>query len=366
MVGPVTERDIGLMRAVSSCLRVRLCADLGARKTRMTPTPSTPTAAQEPALQFLSADTRAALALAAATLLWSGNFIVGRALRADIDPATLNLLRWALSLLIFVPWVGAKSWRHPYVIAREWRLLIALGATGIAAFHTLVYLALMTTTALNALLMLSLAPAAILGGSVLTGGTRLSRAQWAGALLSLVGACILVTRGDPAVLSSLSSARGDLWMLAAVTLWAVYSLLLRRRPADLPSDVALAASIVPALGLLLLAVALIPGTNSPTLTPRMLMALLYLAVFASLAGFLLWSYGVERIGPERAGQFLHLMPVFGAALAGVLLDEAIVPAQMIGALCVFAGIALVKSRCADARPFGASKRRPWRAWRPWI
>lgn len=303
-----------------------------------------PSAARRHVLRVLSADTRAAFALACAALLWSGNFIAGRALRDDIDPATLNLLRWALCLLIFLPWVGPKAWRYRRVVAREWRLLLALGATGIAAFHTLVYLALTSTTAINALLMLSLAPTTILVGAALTGGSRPSRTQWAGTLVSLAGACILVTRGSTAVLFGLAPARGDLWMIVAVLLWAVYSLLLRRRPADLPQDVALAASIVPAIALLLPAVTLSATVAPLALTPRLLAALTYIAVFASLIAFLLWSYGVSTIGPERAGQFVQLMPVFGAALAVVLLGETIVLPQLAGALCVFAGIALVQRR----------------------
>ena len=117
----------------------------------------------------VSTETKASLALACAALLWSGNFIAGRALRDDIAPTTLNLLRWSLCLLLLAPWVAAKCWRHRRVVVREWRLLLALGATGIAAFHTLVYVALTTTSAINALLLLSLAPAAILIGAFADG-----------------------------------------------------------------------------------------------------------------------------------------------------------------------------------------------------
>jgi len=296
---------------------------------------------RRPRRSGLSPDTRAALALGGAALLWSGNFVAGRALRGVIDPVTLNLFRWSLCLLIFAPWVGPVAWRQRRVVAREWRLLLALGVTGIAAFQTLVYLALSTITAIDALLLLSLAPAAILAGAALGGGTPPTRVQWLGTLVSLAGAVVLVTRGSVAVLRDLSPGRGDLWMLVAVVLWAAYSLLLRRRPVDLPQDVALAASIAPAIALLL-AVRMCMDPSPLVLTLPVAGALIYVAVCASLIAFLLWSYGVAIIGPERAGQFVHLMPVFGAALAVMLLGETIVPAQAAGALCVFAGIALVR------------------------
>jgi drug/metabolite transporter (DMT)-like permease len=184
----------------------------------------------------LSPATRAALALAGAALFWSGAFIAGRALRDDVDPAMLTLLRWSLAFVAFIPFVGRNAWRSRQVLAREWRLVVALGATGLAAFHTLTNLAMHTTTALNAILMLSLVPATILIGGALSGASRPSRLQWAGTTISLVGACVLITRGSLDALLGLDLVRGDLWMIVSVLLWTAYSLLLRRRPADLPPD----------------------------------------------------------------------------------------------------------------------------------
>jgi drug/metabolite transporter (DMT)-like permease len=132
-------------------------------------------------------------------------------------------------------------------------------------------------------------------------------------------------------------------MLGAALAWAFYSLLLRRRPRDLPQDVTLAASIMAALGLLLLLL-LLQGSARFNATPATLGALGYIAVFASLIAFLLWSYGVNAIGAARAGQFVNLMPVFGAGLAVVLLGESITASQLVGAAFVFAGILLVQRR----------------------
>lgn len=286
----------------------------------------------------------APLALSFAALCWAGNFIAGRALRHDIDPALLTLLRWSLALLILLPWVGPRAWRCRHVIVREWRLLLGLGATGIAAFHTLVYLALAHSTAINAMLMLSLTPAAILVGASLTGAGAPTRLQWGGTLVSLLGAAVIVTRGDAALLAGLQAAPGDLWMLVAVACWAAYSLLLRRRPADLPNDVALAASCVPAIGLLLPVVALTSPGLPAELTPRLAGLLAYIVVFASLIPFLLWSWAVGVIGPARAGPYVHLLPVFGAGLAVLLLGESIAASQIAGAALVLAGLVLAHQR----------------------
>jgi len=304
--------------------------------------------------RYLPPERLASLALAGAALFWSGAFIAGRALRNDVDPATLTLLRWTLALLAFLPIAGAKAWRLRAVVRREWRLLAGLGITGLAAFHTLTNLAMHTTTALNAILMLSLVPATILLGGALLGSSRPSARQWAGTAVSLLGAAILITRGSLDALLGLDLVRGDLWMIAGVLLWTAYSLLLRRRPADLPPDVALMASIVPAIAALLPVVLLRSGgATLPAFGPFVVGAILYIAIFASLIAFSLWAYGVAVIGPERAGQYVHLMPIFGAVLSTVLLGEAIVAAQIAGAAFVFAGLVLVNRQApaaAGARP----------------
>jgi drug/metabolite transporter (DMT)-like permease len=252
------------------------------------------------------------LALSLAALFWSGNFVVGRALRGQIDPVHLSTLRWIICLVFFLPIVGGKMRAHRGALLREWKYLTALGVTGVAGFQTVVYLALETTTAINALLLLAFTPAAILVGSAWTGAARPSPVQWAGTLVSLV----------------------------AVLFWSIYSLLLTRRPADLPSDVSLGGSIVVALAILVPMAAL--DTNPwPDFTPAIIAALLYVGLFASLFAFVLWSYGVGAIGPGKAGQFIHLMPVFGAVLATLFLGERIGAAQVVGALCVLVGIVLV-------------------------
>lgn len=283
----------------------------------------------------------AAGALSLAALFWSGNFIVGRALRDEVDPVTLNTLRCLLCLLLFLPLVGRRLLRHRAVLRREWRLLLALGTSGIAGYQTMAYLALSHTTAVNAVLMLALTPGIILLGAAMLGRSRPTGLQWLGSLVSLLGAAVLITRLDPALLDGLRFNPGDLWMVGAVLCWAAYSLILQRRPADLPQDVTLAASIALA-GLLLVPLALIvePGIAvEPTLP--VIGGLLYLALFASLFAYLLWSYGVTAIGPERSGQFVHLIPVFGLVLAPVLLEEAIVLPQVAGAACILVGIVLV-------------------------
>jgi drug/metabolite transporter (DMT)-like permease len=284
------------------------------------------------------------LALTLAALFWAGSFVVGRALRDDLDPVALTFFRWFISLLIFAPFVWREFVACLPVVLREWRLVVGLAATGIALFHPLVYLALQHTSATNALLTFSLSPVVILIGASLAGRRRPTVRELTGVLLSMAGAAVLITRGDMAVVESTGMNVGDLWMLAAVMVWAGYSLLLRRRPADLPQTVTLVSSIAVALPMLLPFTLLAASGTSLHLSTPVLLGTFYIAIFGSVIGFLFWSHGVADLGPARAGQFVHLMPVFGAALSFIFLGEPLSMAQVLGAGFVLSGITLIETR----------------------
>jgi drug/metabolite transporter (DMT)-like permease len=282
------------------------------------------------------------MALTLAALFWAGSFVVGRALRQDIDPVALTFFRWLISLLIFAPFVWHEIACHAHVALREWRLIVGLGATGIALFHPLVYVALQHTSATNALLTFSLSPVIILLGASLLSRQRPTGWESTGMLLSMAGAAILITRGDLGVVRSMGFNAGDLWMLAAVVVWAGYSLLLRRRPADLPQMTTLVSSIAVALPMLLPFTLLAASGNPFHLSVSVLLGTFYIAIFGSVIGFLFWSHGVSDLGPARAGQFVHLMPVFGAALSFVFLGEPLSFPQVFGAGFVLFGILLIE------------------------
>jgi drug/metabolite transporter (DMT)-like permease len=184
-----------------------------------------------------------------------------------------------------------------------------------------------------------------------------TNSQIGGAVISIIGAGILITRGNPTGILSQGFNVGDLWMLLAVVIWSAYSLLLRRRPADLPSPVALAASITAALTMMV--PVLIVGAPIPVAALGsfpVLLSIAYIAIFASALAFLFWTYGVSRLGPTRAGQFVNLMPIFGAGLAFSVLGEVPTPAQVIGAALVLSGIALVEGLARAHRPATAKEK----------
>jgi len=290
------------------------------------------------------------LALAGAALFWSGNFVVGRALRGDIPPISLNFWRWTVALALLLPLSYPQLRQYRAQLRREWKLIGALGLTGMAVFQTCVYTALQTTTAVNALLFLALTPVAIVFGSWLVFRDTLTVRQILGVGVSLLGAVILIARGSLATLLGLQLNPGDVWMLVAVVTWAIYSILVKRRPADLPQLAMLTGSVIVGV-LLLLPVYTLRALQGEGLAFNLpnLLGILYVALFASILAFLAWNNGVAQIGPNRAGLFIHLMPVFGALLSFLFLGEGIAPFHIVGALFVFSGIGLMSRRRTRAR-----------------
>ncbi|MEZ5603228.1 MAG: DMT family transporter [Burkholderiaceae bacterium] len=287
--------------------------------------------------------TCAALALTA--LLWSCNFVIGRAVRDDITPVTMNFLRWAIALAVLLPFTLGDIRAHRAALLGHWKLLAMLGLTGIASFQTLCYVALRTTTAVNAVLLLS-ARAARDRVRVVARARRAGDAPAGlGLAVSSAGAAVLVVHGDLATLMTLQFEVGDLWMLVAVGLWAAYSVLLRRRPPEVPPLAVHACSVL--AGTLWMLPLFAWQSGSGVALPASAgawAAVAFIAVFSSALAHALWVRGVAAIGPSRAGVFIHLMPLFGATLAVAFLGEALGGFHVAGAALVMCGVFLAGGR----------------------
>jgi len=225
---------------------------------------------------------------------------------------------------------------------------------GIACFNTLLYTATQTTTAINCALMQTVMPAAIILCCFLLYGEKISFLQGAGVLLCSAGAGWIVLHGDVARLAGLRLVRGDLLMLIAVFSYALYSALLRRRPQVHPLSY---LTVTIALGTLLLVPFLVwertcvaPFTVSPTVIG----SVLYVALFPSIASYLCWNRGIDLLGPNRAGLFINLIPVFAAGMAMLFLGERLRVYHLVGILLVIVGMALFQLQAH--RPVVTSER----------
>ena len=285
--------------------------------------------------------------LSLTALFWAGNAIVGRAIAGEFPPMALSQLRWLFAFVIVLPF----AWRHVRrdwpVIRRTMGTLMVLGLTGLAAFNALQYTALNYTTALNSVLMQPVMPLLIAACAFALYRDRLSVAQIAGIAVSLVGVVIIVSGGDLSTLTGLSLNIGDVMLLVAFVVYALYSALLKKRPAIHWLSL-LAVTFAWGAVLLLPAFAIEWASGArPALTLPSVLALAYVSLFPSLFAFICFNRGVELIGPNRTGPFFHLVPLFGTIMAIVFLGETLTVFHLAGAALIFGGIVLASRKSKE-------------------
>lgn len=283
------------------------------------------------------------LLLILAVTFWAGNFLIGRAVRADVPPVALAFGRWAGATLLLAPFAARRAWNDRRIYLRHAGIVLTLSFVGIAVFNTLIYLGLQSTTALNAFLLQALMPVLIVAMGVMLFGETTEPRQVAGLALSLAGAVWVIIEGSPQRLASLNVAAGDLIVLAAVFSYAGYSVLLRRRPAVSGLSFAFVTFL---LGTIMLAPFWLWEATVRPFEPSAVgfAALAYVMVFPSILSFLAFNRGVALIGSARAGPYLHLMPVLGAVGAVVLLGERFETFHAVGVVAVALGIGLATGR----------------------
>lgn len=285
-------------------------------------------------------DPSTVLLLTLPPLFWAGNAVVGRLMVGQIPPLALSFYRWLFALLLALLIVGPDLWRNRAVLRSKWKSLAVMGILGVGSYNSLQYVALETTTPLNVSLITSSAPVFIL----LIGGAfykqPVGRAQWIGALLSIAGVALVVAKGDLAHLTALHFAPGDLIMLVAVFLWAIYTWELRQRPIGLAPMTSLAAQMIwGVLSILpfMLAERWIGGETTHWGGPVWL-ALAYVAVLPSLLAYWCWGSAVGKVGAQIPAYFGNLAPLFAALLSWLFLNETIHWYHLWAALLIFAGI----------------------------
>jgi len=279
-------------------------------------------------------------------LVWAGNAIVARAVVASVPPVGLAFWRWALAALVVAPFAMPHVRREMKAMLRHWPILVLLAALGISFFNAALYTAAHTTTALNITMLQVSVPVLVVLATYLVFRDTVSGAQAVGIALSLVGSLTLVAHGDWHVLAELRFNAGDIWMLIACAVYALYTALLRLRPDVHPLSF-LFASFVLGAGLLLpfYAVETWHGQAMP-FSIEALLAILYVAVFPSAIGYFAYNRCVEVLGANTGGLSIYLTPVFGTVLAILLLGERPQIYHAVGIALIGAGIVLAVQRRA--------------------
>jgi drug/metabolite transporter (DMT)-like permease len=220
------------------------------------------------------------------------------------------------------PFVGAALWRQRAALRREWRQMLVLGATGMWICGAWVYLGGQTTSATNIALIYAATPVAIAAAGVALLHEKMSLAQRGAVVLALAGVLFIIVRGELGNLLAVRFTAGDGWILAAAVSWTAYSVLLKRWPSVLEPGVRLAAIIIGGIVVLLPFTALeLMLVAVPPFTPRAALLILLAAVLPGVLSYTAYSYLQRELGASRTALLLYLAPVYGAALAWLVLGE---------------------------------------------
>jgi drug/metabolite transporter (DMT)-like permease len=293
------------------------------------------------------------LLLTLTPLFWAVNWIIGRALHQDVPPMAMTFFRWLFAVVILAPFALPHVLRQRTLIRRNWRRLLLLGVVGIGSHNALAYLGLNYTTATNGVILNSFIPVMIIAIAWIFLRQRLTGAQLAGVTISLAGVLTILSGGSLAALAEFRLNGGDLLVILSMAMWSTYTILLRWRPAGLHM-----LSFLFTIAVIGDAFMLPFWLGEQALGYRMtwswqvFAALASVALFSSVLAYIFWNRGVEEVGPQVAGLFVHLMPVFGVLLAWLFLGERLALFHVAGIGLILAGIGITSRRGRGAVPAG--------------
>ena len=288
------------------------------------------------------------LILILTTIFWSGNFIVGKAASTyEIPPFSLNFYRWFFAGLILLPFTFKELIEKKNYIFDNIVFFTILGVTSITIFNSIVYYSLYYTQVISGILMISTIPVWIIFISSILNIEKTNIFQIIGVVFSLTGVIFIITKADLEIIKNLDFNKGDLSMVVAMFSWAVYSALLKSKKYEISQFALLEVVII--TGLIFLTpiyfIEMYLG-NVIVLGVPFILTLTYVVFFPGLASFIFWIKGISIIGANRAGVFLHLMPIFGAIMAMIIFNEKFMYYHILGAIFIVAGITLSNKKNA--------------------
>lgn len=275
----------------------------------------------------------------AATIIWSGNFVLARGVAQHIAPFQLNFWRWAVALACVLPFALPKLRADWPGIRRHWRYVSIMGLIGVAGINVLIYKAAQSTQSLNMALLVPTAPIIILILSRILYAEPLTYRRLTGICVVLVGILTLISHGDWRHIAAVKFNSGDLWALAGTVAFGLFSLFMRKKPRDISNEGFNAAMFLAGVVMMVPALAWEASVMPPTnWNMPVIVSILYAGVGCSFASFLLWTAAITTIGPVLSGIVYYSLPLFAAVESVMILGERIALFHLVGGVLIIAGI----------------------------
>lgn len=278
-----------------------------------------------------------------ATIIWSGNFIVARGLSQTYSAISLAFFRWLIAAIIITPFALPYIKRDFVALKKQWKLMVLLSLLGITLFNTFIYHAAHSTSALNLSLIAITAPFYVVILNRILFKEILSAKQIIGFVVLIAGLLLLLSKGDLAVLLQLQFNRGDMLMACAASIFGTYTVLVRKKDNSIGNLSFVAVTFI--LGVTLLFPLFIGEqllyAPDITFSKVSVIQLLYIGIGPSVISFYLWNRAIVNIGSTRAATIYNTLPIYSALFAALILDEGILPIQIISSIVIVAGVFLV-------------------------
>lgn len=281
-----------------------------------------------------------------AVIIWSGNFIVARDVIKQIPPVSLAFYRWLTAAVLITPIAINRAYQKKAILLANWKYLFWAALFGISIFNTLVYIAAHHTTAINlALIGTTSSPifALILAAIFLKEKITVNRI--AGVVFCLAGIVFLLSKGSFERLMHFHFSKGDLWVLGGAFTFAIYNILVRKKPADI-SPYGFLFSIFWIGTLLLIPFYWIESNQTPPIkwNSHLIWIILYLGLGTSVIAFLLWNAAIAKLGTARTALFGNLIPMLSTIEAIIILNEKFEWIHLISGILILIGLFIANTK----------------------
>ncbi len=277
-------------------------------------------------------------------LVWALNFSVIKYSLAEIDPLSFNAIRFSLGIMLMWVVVGFRKLKIR-IERKDFGKMILLGILGTLLYQMLFIVGINRTNASNAAVMLGMIPIWIALLTHLFTDEKMYRTQAIGVITAFLGVALIMGGGEEGLTLQSQTLLGDLIIVSAALVFAVYTLISRSMLA-IYSSLTLATVVMTVGGVMLIIVA-IPSLIRLDFHAISLITYggaAYSGFFAIGIALLVWNFGIKSVGTVRTSTWQNMVPVFGVLFGLIFLGEKLHFLQYLGCLLTIGGIILSRTK----------------------